>query len=141
MCSCCLLLFASTNQCCNECCVKTSLITYASTFIHKFIEMGLLGQRVHAFKIVISSATFISVKVMPNHTSISGIWKGLFPSFIYCQVMGLFNIPSSNIERNLYLFAILISLVMTEIEQVFRYLLAIGFSFAVNWFSYSLIIF
>ena len=38
--------------------------------------------------------------------------------------MELFNIPVSNMEENLHIFTILISLIMIEIEQIFRYLLA-----------------
>lgn len=53
--------------------VKTSLITYASISINKFIEAELPGQRIYAFKIVISTTTFISMKVMPNYTTTDSV--------------------------------------------------------------------
>lgn len=39
----------------------------------KFIEVGFLGQKAYAFKIVVSTAKFISMKVMPNYTTINSV--------------------------------------------------------------------
>lgn len=46
--------------------VKPSVITNASMFINEFIEVELLGQKVYALETVISTATLISMKAMPN---------------------------------------------------------------------------
>lgn len=46
--------------------VRTSLIPYASIFINELVKVEFLGQKVYALKIVISTATLTSMKVMPN---------------------------------------------------------------------------